>query len=218
MPSFPSRFRRLDGILADLQVDDPMLLTELDGYLTSIAVCPEPIMPGAWLPPIWGGGYGESAPFDEPADVPLFADMVAARHAEILRDLGRGRLQPIFDVDERNGEVLWEAWVAGFDMVMGLWPDGWAAVAAGGDTDAATALSVMHTLAEVASDETALTSDEINRICDEAPGLIPGYVAHLYAVRAGRGGAASPADPPAKVGRNDPCPCGSGKKHKRCCG
>ena len=23
---------------------------------------------------------------------------------------------------------------------------------------------------------------------------------------------------PAKVGRNEPCPCGSGKKHKRCCG
>jgi preprotein translocase subunit SecA len=21
-----------------------------------------------------------------------------------------------------------------------------------------------------------------------------------------------------KVGRNDPCPCGSGKKHKKCCG
>ena len=23
---------------------------------------------------------------------------------------------------------------------------------------------------------------------------------------------------PAKVGRNDPCPCGSGKKYKKCCG
>jgi len=22
----------------------------------------------------------------------------------------------------------------------------------------------------------------------------------------------------AKVGRNDPCPCGSGKKYKKCCG
>lgn len=22
----------------------------------------------------------------------------------------------------------------------------------------------------------------------------------------------------AKVGRNEPCPCGSGKKHKKCCG
>jgi uncharacterized protein len=23
---------------------------------------------------------------------------------------------------------------------------------------------------------------------------------------------------PSKVGRNDPCPCGSGKKYKKCCG
>ncbi len=23
---------------------------------------------------------------------------------------------------------------------------------------------------------------------------------------------------PAKVGRNEPCPCGSGKKYKKCCG
>jgi uncharacterized protein YecA (UPF0149 family) len=27
-----------------------------------------------------------------------------------------------------------------------------------------------------------------------------------------------PADFGIKVGRNDPCPCGSGKKYKRCCG
>jgi len=24
--------------------------------------------------------------------------------------------------------------------------------------------------------------------------------------------------PEFRVGRNDPCPCGSGKKYKRCCG
>jgi hypothetical protein len=28
----------------------------------------------------------------------------------------------------------------------------------------------------------------------------------------------TPAPPPAAVGRNQPCPCGSGKKYKRCCG
>ncbi len=27
-----------------------------------------------------------------------------------------------------------------------------------------------------------------------------------------------PAKADAKVGRNDPCPCGSGKKYKKCCG
>ena len=26
------------------------------------------------------------------------------------------------------------------------------------------------------------------------------------------------ATKPKKVGRNDPCPCGSGKKYKKCCG
>jgi preprotein translocase subunit SecA len=31
-------------------------------------------------------------------------------------------------------------------------------------------------------------------------------------------GAAKAAAGVAKVGRNDPCPCGSGKKHKKCCG
>ena len=30
--------------------------------------------------------------------------------------------------------------------------------------------------------------------------------------------AAEPAPTPVKTGRNDPCPCGSGKKHKKCCG
>ena len=28
---------------------------------------------------------------------------------------------------------------------------------------------------------------------------------------------AVPAQPHLKIGRNDPCPCGSGKKYKKCC-
>ena len=31
-------------------------------------------------------------------------------------------------------------------------------------------------------------------------------------------GARRATDPGRKVGRNDPCPCGSGKKYKKCCG
>ena len=32
------------------------------------------------------------------------------------------------------------------------------------------------------------------------------------------GSAVIPVRPAPKVGRNDPCPCGSGRKHKKCCG
>jgi preprotein translocase subunit SecA len=35
---------------------------------------------------------------------------------------------------------------------------------------------------------------------------------------ASRGGVATVKRKQAKVGRNAPCPCGSGKKYKRCCG
>src|SRR5690606_5768562 len=31
-------------------------------------------------------------------------------------------------------------------------------------------------------------------------------------------GSVQPVRREAKVGRNDPCPCGSGKKYKKCCG
>ncbi len=36
--------------------------------------------------------------------------------------------------------------------------------------------------------------------------------------RSGGDGANRPAQKPKKIGRNDPCPCGSGKKYKKCCG
>jgi preprotein translocase subunit SecA len=34
----------------------------------------------------------------------------------------------------------------------------------------------------------------------------------------GGGAKPQPAKRSAKIGRNQPCPCGSGKKYKRCCG
>ena len=43
-------------------------------------------------------------------------------------------------------------------------------------------------------------------------------LAQLEADMDGGGGRSSEKNPIVKVGRNDPCPCGSGKKYKRCCG
>jgi preprotein translocase subunit SecA len=43
--------------------------------------------------------------------------------------------------------------------------------------------------------------------------------AHDFARRASAIGAPAPPSPArmAKAGRNEPCPCGSGKKYKKCC-
>jgi uncharacterized protein len=221
MRQLPSRLRRLDDALADLPLDEPMLLTELDGFLTGILVCPDLIMPGEWLPCVWGSDEGGVAPFDDPADVQWFTDAVMARYNEIARDLGRGKPQPIFDVDERNGDLLWEFWIDGFAEAMELRPDSWTAIRAGDDLDAADALSRISTLIAVARNESELDSMEINALQDQAPTDLVDAVLRLHAARVRNIGvpqAPTSDERRVKVGRNDPCPCGSGKKFKRCCG
>jgi uncharacterized protein len=221
MRQIPSRHRRLEGALFDLPLDEPMLLTELDGFLTGIIVCPDRIMPAEWLQNVWGSDESGVAPFEDPEDVQWFSDAVMARHDEIVRDLGRGKPQPIFDIDERNGDVLWELWVDGFAEAMALRPDSWIALADGEDRVAAEALSRLSTLIAVAHNESELDSVEINALQDSAPSALMDGVVHLHAARVRNGGV--PATEPtsarsSKVGRNDPCQCGSGKKSKRCCG
>ncbi len=196
-----------------------MLLTELDGFLTGLVICPEAIPPAEWMAVVWGAEADGIPPFEDPLDVQWFADAVAARRDEIARDLARGKLQPIFDVDERDGEVLWEYWIDGFAEATALRPESWAAL--DGDPERAVPRSRLATLIAVARNESDLDSVEINALQDRAVAEIVEAVRHLYAAHARGAGTTSVdalATTASKIGRNDPCPCGSGKKYKRCCG
>ena len=194
-----------------------MLLTELDGFVAGIVVCPELVMPGEWLPQVWGGEGG--APFADVADAQQFASMVIAYYNEVARNLAHARYHPIFDVDERHGEVLWELWIEGFALAMTLRPESWLAIGEREDEEAAAALSGMLTLIGIARDESDAPRELIDRVTDEAHDLIPGWVASLHDRRMAHAGVAGvQAERPAKIGRNDPCTCGSGRKYKKCCG
>lgn len=219
MRQMPSRFRRLDGALADLPVEEPMLLTELDGFLTGLLVCPEMIPTDAWMTAIWGVETDGVPPFEDPLDVQWFVKAVTARHDEIARDLARGKLQPILDIDERNGDVLWEYWIDGFAEAIALRPEAWDVLS--GSPEGAEAWSRVMALIAIARDESDLDSIEVNAFQDRAVAELTDSVQRLHAARAPAGGmtAAAVAPPVAsKIGRNDPCHCGSGKKHKHCCG
>ena len=218
MRRLPSRFRRLDGALADLPLEEPMLLSELDGLLTGVLVCPASIAPEEWLPIVWGDETDGVPPFEDPLDVQWFRDAVIARRDEIGRDLARGKLQPILDVDDRNGDVLWEPWVDAFAEAMALRPDEWQALADGAET--ADAVASLSELIAVARGESELDTPAVNELDAHAPADLAAAVLRLYAAgaRSGGGVAAAAAPAPIKVGRNEPCRCGSGKKSKRCCG
>ena len=194
-----------------------MLLTELDGFLTGLVVCPEAILPAEWMTVVWGVEANGIPPFEDPLDVQWFATAVSARRDEIARDLARSRLQPILDVDERDGEVLWEYWVDGFAEAISLRPDVWEALAKAPESSAPW--SRLKTLIEVAREESDLDSIEVNALQDRAATELVVAVQSLYAAATGAA-SRSPTiavSTSAKVGRNDPCSCGSGKKRKRCC-
>jgi uncharacterized protein len=62
-------------------------------------------------------------------------------------------------------------------------------------------------------------AEDIEERLDEAAANIPRAILMLRKIaqlRAIRTSAAGPMRR-SKIGRNDPCPCGSGKKFKRCC-
>ena len=222
MAIFSPRLRRLDDALVALPADsDAMLLSELDGYLAGVIVCPELILPGEWLPRVWSSD-ADAAPFADELEARWYVELVMAQHNAIVRTLGKrnGRYAPVFEVDPRHDEVLWELWVEGFEAAKTLRPDSWTRLAVGGDDDAAEALAGMITLGQIARDESDLERATIDALTEEAPNLIPLWVEALNNFRLEHGASVPAAAPPRadKVGRNDPCRCGSGRKSKKCCG
>jgi len=57
----------------------------------------------------------------------------------------------------------------------------------------------------------------VSLVKQATPQRVPSAMAQVAAGRAG-GSTARPQRAGRKIGRNDPCPCGSGKKYKHCCG
>ena len=130
MPALQPHLKQLEQHLAALP-EEAMLLSELDGYLAGILVCPDLILPSEWLPPIWGAGDEETAPvFDSADDVQALVGLIMRHYNALSRDLqrGRGRYVPIFEVDPRHDETLWELWMSGFERAMTLRPESWARV------------------------------------------------------------------------------------------
>ena len=91
----------LDRFLtSDRSPPESMMLSDLDGFLTGIAVGPELVLPSQWLPLVFGG------------DAPEFAD-----EAEAKAILGAiiGRYNEIFGVSPANHIFLMQSVINGID-------------------------------------------------------------------------------------------------------
>jgi len=212
------KLRQLDDfLLGGAAGEEAMLLSEPDGFLTGVVVGPDLVMPGEWPPVVWG----EDGPaFEDERQAQTVLDLIMGHYNDIIRQLERGACRPVYDLDN-DDSVFWETWIEGFGRAVLLRPEAWRAFGAADDDDLQTAVFTLTRLYELAATPTAdLEPLEIDaELQTLAPDMIPYAVNIVHRARLAQAEAlAGPAKRRhPKVGRNDPCPCGSGKKFKNCC-
>jgi uncharacterized protein len=233
-----------DFLMSDRVEPEAMDLTELDGYLTAIVSCPTMLLPSQWLTYIWGPDDVYAPEFNSNAEAERILGLIFARMNDIIACLRNPdqKLPQLFDAESvPNEEYLYdlETWALGFCCGMRLASDDWKSLS---DTEDGKKwlMPILALGSEVPSDEEYLltcTQERRMAFAQQIPeavqkiynffepqrskGLLPGESFSQNRVPLKiqpREEIKQPffRDVP-KIGRNDPCPCGSGKKYKHCC-
>lgn len=193
-----------------------MSLSELDGFLTGVAIGPDLVMPSEWLPEIWG----EQEPvFDDTGEMRAVLAVIMNRYNEIPFSLRRDppEFVPIL-AKSPAGEPVASAWAKGFFHAVKLHRPAWTPL-------------LRHREGRILLTPLliALPEAEPNRLdsCVPPPemvakalGFIPRVVAAIDDFWRERRETSSTrrSTRQRKTARNARCPCGSGRKYKRCCG
>ena len=191
-------------------------LSAVDGLLTAIAVGPETIPPSEWLAAIWGG---ESPAFASPDEADAVIGAVMTRFNEIIRVIDEDPFSfALILWEDADGRLVAGDWAMGFLAGMRLRFDAWGPLL---DDDAGPFLNPILGLCVDENGERMPGIDDhaAEAFATEAPRVIPICAVAIREFWMARREPQTPgvrAFP--KVGRNEPCPCGSRRKFKRCGG
>jgi uncharacterized protein len=221
---------RLETLLDAPELEDAMRLDEIQGYLCAALAGPQPIDEEDRLVDILGGEDALDSEAGREASglirqfAASLADSLAADEPPVLL------LYPKDDGEDGRSDYLpWcQAYLAGVDQAAEDWFE---YVEDQAEEDAEKEadylderlfpLMVLNGEAEAAAREhgEAWPGDDeravLERECEED---LPRAVTDIYRFWLAKRGAGTIRNDAPAVGRNDPCPCGSGRKFKHCCG
>lgn len=189
-------------------------ISELDGFLAAIVSGPQALNPSEWLPVLWG----EYEPaWESSAEAEAKISLVLRHMNDIINTLSEApeEFVPIvLDVEQEEATVTSvEEWCLGYMKGVSLAMSAWQQ---GGQEVMDLLFPVMVFTTEEGRNSLARLDEEELETLKRS---LPATARKLYAFwRQHAATAAVPFthDEP-QVGRNDPCPCGSGKKFKKCC-
>ncbi len=210
-------------LLSDDVPEDCMDIAMLDGFLTALIIGPNTLLPSQWLPYIWGGDENEEMTFASGEQAERVLNLIMRYYNDRVHDLREDAVEfePLLYVrQDEAGEVpVLDEWCVGFITGIGLDPEGWRPlIESDAEQDAVLLAPMLLFGTEDGQAELRSNPELAGRQSDFADGLGPCVLGIRDFWLPGRKRAATVRRTSAKVGRNDPCPCGSGLKYKKCCG
>ncbi len=156
-------FDELDGFLmSDHCGDETMAMDALHGYLTAVAIGPEPVPTDEWMPRVWGPGAEDAPQFRNEQQATRIHELLtrALQEIRVTFDVAPKDFEPLFSVHQWKGkEVLdAEAWCWGFLEGVSLRANAWQALR---ESPQASLLRAIYLLGaeEIEDDEVALVDD-----------------------------------------------------------
>jgi uncharacterized protein len=221
-PLSDKEFQELDQfLLSDRCPDDAMTMDSLHGYLTAIAIGPQAILMSEWLPRVWGSESEQGPQFKHDKECDHIVELIVRFMNEIVitLEVAPKEFEPLFCEHEVEGKTLidGEAWAWGFYEGMGLRMEAWEPILA---SNIAPMMRPIYLLGadEIEEEELLLVDDpkKCHKLAIEIESNIQEI--HRFWLPLRKSAISTVKRETAKVGRNDDCSCGSGKKFKKCCG
>lgn len=216
-------------LLSSATADATMMLDSLDGYLTAIVIGPVNIKTSEWLPNVWGASAKDEPAFETYAQAERVLELILQQRNNIIKNLQHDadQLAPVFDTVVYEGDereyLDGEMWAQGFMKGIALRAADWQPFLA--DSAQAELLRPIYLLgaehvseAEEAQVATAAQREALTKLIPASIAAIYRYWLPLRKDSLEQSMAGTFQREQAKTGRNEPCPCGSGKKFKKCCG
>ncbi len=221
-PVSDKEFTELDQfLLSDDRADDGMTMDSLHGYLTALAIGPEEVLMAEWLPRIWGSAGAEGPRFKSPKEGERIVGLIARFMNEIAItfEVAPKEFEPLFCEHEYEGRALLDgdAWAWGFWEGMNIRAEAWEPIWSSNIAEMVRPIYLLGA-EEIEESEVTLVDDPVKRhkLAVEMEAAIP-HIHRFWQPHRKSAVEQVRHDAP-KKGRNDPCPCGSGKKFKKCCG
>lgn len=215
-------------LMSPAVAEDTMTLDELDGYLTALAIGPTVLPLGKWFAGIWGSTPHGMPDFDSDKEMQHIINLIFRRINGIIDTLENNpdSHEPLFLQIETEGEseiLIGKSWSMGFMKAIGLYKRDWEPLFE--NPDGMRALNPIYLMGTEQLTDAQEAQIETLEQCIELSNRIPDSITWIYRFWLPQRQAAMKRAEVAeanvgkhKAGRNDPCPCGSGKKFKKCCG